>query len=66
MIRRTVKNANAMQIILKRRVSGVITSIPPKRVVLCGNIKIAPIAIASPSAATTEQMPVAVDVWLRA
>jgi hypothetical protein len=42
-------------------VSGVITSIPPKRVALRGNISTVPIAIASPSEATAEQIPAVVD-----
>ena len=57
-----MKKAKAIQIILNSDVSGVITIIPPKGVALRGNISTAPIAIAIPSAATAEQIPVAVDV----
>ena len=57
-----MKKARAIQIILNSDVRGVITIIPPKAVALRGNISTVPIAIASPSAATAEQIPVAVDV----
>ena len=59
-----MKKASVMQMILNSDVSGVITSIPPKRVALRGNSSTAPIAIARPSAPITEQIPVAVDVSL--
>ena len=51
----TVKTASARQIILNNDVSGVITSIPPNRFAFGGNISTAPIAMASPNVAMTEQ-----------
>src|SRR5215469_7349298 len=48
--------------ILKSDVSGVITSIPPKRLAFRGNMRTAAIAMASPRAATNEHQPVAAAV----
>src|SRR5437764_13161483 len=51
-----------MQMILKSDVSGVITSIPPKRFAFRGSVSTAAIAMASPRAATNEHQPVATPV----
>src|SRR6266513_1783204 len=48
--------------ILKSDVSGVITSIPPKRLAFRGNMTTAAIATATPRAATNEHQPVAAAV----
>src|SRR4029077_4904219 len=48
--------------ILKRDVRGVITSIPPKRLALRGNMRTAAIAMTTPRAAANEHQPVAAAV----
>src|SRR5262245_17655676 len=60
--RHTVKKARPRQMILKSEVSGVITSIPSKRVESRGNINTAAIAITIPRQATNEHQPVAAFV----
>src|SRR6266496_999384 len=60
--RHTVKKARTRQMILKRDVRGVITSIPPNRLALRGNMSTAAIAMTTPRAATKEHQPVAAAV----
>src|SRR6266576_2890125 len=61
--RHTVKRASPRQMILKSEVSGVITSISPKRFEFRGNISTATIAMTIPRPATNEHQ--TVEVCLR-